>query len=139
MYTIASPDALAAAVHDLAIQDSGADLSAVRSAIDEIEANRVKAVLRATADLEAAKTDRGRRFIVAYYYKGKAKTARGVAYVNERAKKTTEDDECEAVKGHGVIVDDYDAPFYNRYDSVADFERRLSENYRLQYVIRYID
>ena len=139
MYTIATPDALAQAVHDLAFEDKSVDLSVIRSAVDLIEADRVRAVLRATADLEMATTTKGRRFVLAYWHQGKARTTRGVAYTDVQPKRTPENNESEAIKGFGVLVDDYDAPFYNRYNSVADFEQRLRENYKLQYVIRYID
>lgn len=63
-----SPESIAESIAILASHPDSADLSAVRQALDTVEANRVNALLRATLDLEAVKQPRGRRFFIAYSY-----------------------------------------------------------------------
>ena len=139
MKIITSPEILADAVHELVCQDKNADLSVIREAVEEVEASRVKAVLRATADLEAAQSVKGRRFVIAYWRRDKVRTTHGIVYREEQPKRTMEDDADDGARGHGVLIDDYNAPFYCHHDSMEQFEKRLREDYELPYVIRYLD
>lgn len=134
-----TPEALADAVRDL---DGNADLSVVREAIDEVEACRIKALLRATADVELMKpTMKGRRFIVVYWHEGKVHSTYGVVYIDDQPKKSADADE-DVVEGYprryGVLVDDYNAPFCGHYVSMERFKDALNRHKSL-FVIRYID
>jgi hypothetical protein len=137
---------IAAQVWNLALYDRTADLSEIRRAIEEIEAERVKRALKAIAELEATKSEhRGRRFVVAWKARnGALRVTQGIAYIEKRddAKslpgQSTDDSEQHGNLGYGVLVDDYNAPFPVRYRSMADFREWL-EGGEIPYSIVYLD
>ena len=80
---ISTPQGVVSALHRIAEHDRTADLSDVRGAVDTIEADRRRAIvksLQGVADLAVLGGSKGRHFVLAIWHDGQARTVEGVDY-----------------------------------------------------------